>query len=163
VCNAAEKLLVSKEIAQQFLPMVADALHKYNVEIRADQKASEILGKRAVPATTKDWDTEYNDYIMAIKVVDSLDDAINHINQHNTKHSEAIITKSYEHRQEFTDRIYAACVYVNASTCFTDGFEFGFGAEIGISTQKLHASGPMGLKELTTTKYVIFGNGQIRE
>lgn len=163
VCNAAEKLLVSKEIAQQFLPMVADALHKYNVEIRADQKAGEILEKRAVPATTKDWDTEYNDYIMAIKVVDSLDDAINHINQHNTKHSEAIITKSYQHSQEFTDRVDAACVYVNASTRFTDGFEFGFGAEIGISTQKLHARGPMGLKELTTTKYVIFGNGQIRE
>lgn len=163
VCNAAEKLLVSKEIAQQFLPMVADALHKYNVEIRADQKAGEILGKRAVPATTKDWDTEYNDYIMAIKVVDSLDDAIDHINQHNTKHSEAIITKSYQHSQEFTDQVDAACVYVNASTRFTDGFEFGFGAEIGISTQKLHARGPMGLKELTTTKYVILGNGQIRE
>lgn len=163
VCNAAEKLLVSKEIAQQFLPMVADALRKYNVEIRADQKASEILGKRAVPAATNDWDTEYNDYIIAIKVVDSLDDAIDHINQHNTKHSEAIITKSYQHSREFTDRVDAACVYVNASTRFTDGFEFGFGAEIGISTQKLHARGPMGLKELTTTKYVILGNGQIRE
>ncbi|GEN49197.1 glutamate-5-semialdehyde dehydrogenase [Ligilactobacillus pobuzihii] len=163
VCNAAEKLLVSKEIAQQFLPMVADALRKYNVEIRTDQKASEILGKRAVPAATNDWDTEYNDYIIAIKVVDSLDDAIDHINQHNTKHSEAIITKSYQHSREFTDRVDAACVYVNASTRFTDGFEFGFGAEIGISTQKLHARGPMGLKELTTTKYVILGNGQIRE
>ena len=163
VCNAAEKLLVSKEIAQQFLPMVADALRKYNVEIRADQKASEILGKRAVPAATNDWDTEYNDYIIAIKVVDSLDDAIDHINQHNTKHSEAIITKSYQHSREFTDRVDAACVYVNASTRFTDGFESGFGAEIGISTQKLHARGPMGLKELTTTKYVILGNGQIRE
>ncbi|GAW63540.1 Gamma-glutamyl phosphate reductase [Ligilactobacillus acidipiscis DSM 15836] len=163
VCNAAEKLVVSSQIAFQFLPLVARALHKYNVELRGDKRACEILGAQAVPATKADWDIEYNDYVMAIKVVDSLDEAIAHINQHNTKHSEAIITKDYQHSRDFTDRIDAACVYVNASTRFTDGFEFGFGAEIGISTQKLHARGPMGLNELTTTKYVILGDGQIRK
>lgn len=163
VCNAAEKLVVSSQIAPQFLPLVARALHKYNVELRGDQRACEILGAQAVRAIEADWDIEYNDYIMAIKVVDSLDEAITHINQHNTKHSEAIITKDYQHSRDFTDRIDAACVYVNASTRFTDGFEFGFGAEIGISTQKLHARGPMGLNELTTTKYVILGDGQIRK
>lgn len=163
VCNAAEKLVVSSEIASSFLPLVAKALHKYNVELRGDERACAILGDQAVAASVDDWDTEYNNYIMAIKVVDSLDEAIIHINQHNTKHSEAIITKDYQHSREFTSRIDAACVYVNASTRFTDGFEFGFGAEIGISTQKLHARGPMGLKELTTTKYVILGEGQIRK
>lgn len=163
VCNATEKLLVNAEIAADFLPQIATALANSHVEIRGDEQTCQILGDQAHPAQSEDWDTEYNDYIIAIKVVHTLDEAISHINQHNTKHSEAIITTNYEHSQRFTQQIDAACVYVNASTRFTDGFEFGFGAEIGISTQKLHARGPMGLKELTTTKYVILGQGQIRE
>lgn len=163
VCNATEKLLVNAEIAADFLPQIATALANSHVEIRGDEQTCQILGDQARPAQSEDWDTEYNDYIIAIKVVHTLDEAISHINQHNTKHSEAIITTSYEHSQRFTQQIDAACVYVNASTRFTDGFEFGFGAEIGISTQKLHARGPMGLKELTTTKYVILGQGQIRK
>lgn len=163
VCNATEKLLVNTAIAPDFLPRIARALADKHVEIRGDQQTCQILGDQAKPAQEADWDTEYNDYIIAIKVVNTLEAAIDHINQHNTKHSEAIITTNYEHSQQFTQQIDAACVYVNASTRFTDGFEFGFGAEIGISTQKLHARGPMGLKELTTTKYVILGQGQIRE
>lgn len=163
VCNATEKLLVNAEIAADFLPQIATALANSHVEIRGDEQTCQILGDQARPAQSEDWDTEYNDYIIAIKVVHTLDEAISHINQHNTKHSEAIITTSYEHSQRFTQQIDAACVYVNASTRFTDGFEFGFGVEIGISTQKLHARGPMGLKELTTTKYVILGQGQIRK
>lgn len=163
VCNATEKLLVNAEIAADFLPQIATALANSHVEIRGDEQTCQILGDQAHPAQSEDWDTEYNDYIIAIKVVHTLDEAISHINQHNTKHSEAIITTNYEHSQRFTQQIDAACVYVNASTRFTDGFEFGFGAEIGISTQKLHARGPMGLKELTTTKYVILGQGQIRK
>ncbi|SCB83802.1 glutamate-5-semialdehyde dehydrogenase [Weissella bombi] len=163
VCNATEKLLVNAAIAPEFLPQVAQALADEHVEIRGDEQTCQILGDQAKPAQKADWDTEYNDYIIAIKVVNTLEEAIDHINQHNTKHSEAIITTNYEHSQQFTQQIDAACVYVNASTRFTDGFEFGFGAEIGISTQKLHARGPMGLKELTTTKYVILGQGQIRE
>lgn len=163
VCNATEKLLVNAEIAADFLPQIAAALANSHVEIRGDEQTCQILGDQAHPAQPEDWDTEYNDYIIAIKVVHTLDEAISHINQYNTKHSEAIITTNYEHSQQFTQQIDAACVYVNASTRFTDGFEFGFGAEIGISTQKLHARGPMGLKELTTTKYVILGQGQIRE
>ena len=163
VCNATEKLLVNAEIAADFLPQIATALANSHVEIRGDEQTCQILGDQAHPAQPEDWDTEYNDYIIAIKVVHTLDEAISHINQHNTKHSEAIITTNYEHSQRFTQQIDAACVYVNASTRFTDGFEFGFGAEIGISTQKLHARGPMGLKELTTMKYVILGQGQIRE
>lgn len=163
VCNATEKLLVNAEIAADFLPQIVTALANSHVEIRGDEQTCQILGDQAHPAQPEDWDTEYNDYIIAIKVVHTLDEAISHINQHNTKHSEAIITTNYEHSQRFTQQIDAACVYVNASTRFTDGFEFGFGAEIGISTQKLHARGPMGLKELTTTKYVILGQGQIRE
>lgn len=163
VCNATEKLLVNAEIAADFLPQIAAALANSHVEIRGDEQTCQILGDQVRPAQPEDWDTEYNDYIIAIKVVHTLDEAISHINQHNTKHSEAIITTNYEHSQQFTQQIDAACVYVNASTRFTDGFEFGFGAEIGISTQKLHARGPMGLKELTTTKYVILGQGQIRE
>lgn len=163
VCNATEKLLVNAEIAADFLPQIATALANSHVEIRGDEQTCQILGDQARPAQSEDWDTEYNDYIIAIKVVHTLDEAISHINQHNTKHSEAIITTNYEHSQRFTQQIDAACVYVNASTRFTDGFEFGFGAEIGISTQKLHARGPMGLKELTTTKYVILGQGQIRK
>ena len=163
VCNATEKLLVNAAIAPDFLPQIAQALASSHVEIRGDEQACQILGNQVRPAQPEDWDTEYNDFIIAIKVVDGLDEAISHINQHNTKHSEAIITTDYEHSQQFTQQVDAACVYVNASTRFTDGFEFGFGAEVGISTQKLHARGPMGLKELTTTKYVILGQGQIRE
>ena len=163
VCNATEKLLVNTAIAPDFLPQIAKALDNSHVEIRGDEQTCQILGDQVRPAQPEDWDTEYNDYIIAIKVVDGLDEAINHINLHNTKHSEAIITTDYEHSQQFTQQVDAACVYVNASTRFTDGFEFGFGAEVGISTQKLHARGPMGLKELTTTKYVILGQGQIRE
>ena len=163
VCNATEKLLVNAAIAPDFLPQIAQALANSHVEIRGDEQTCQILGDQVRPAQPEDWDTEYNDYIIAITIVDGLDEAISHINQHNTKHSEAIITTDYEHSQQFTQQVDAACVYVNASTRFTDGFEFGFGAEIGISTQKLHARGPMGLKELTTTKYVILGQGQIRE
>ena len=163
VCNATEKLLVNAAIAPDFLPQIAQALASSHVEIRGDEQTCQILGDQVRPAQPEDWDTEYNDYIIAIKIVDGLDEAVSHINQHNTKHSEAIITTDYEHSQQFTQQVDAACVYVNASTRFTDGFEFGFGAEIGISTQKLHARGPMGLKELTTTKYIILGQGQIRE
>lgn len=162
VCNATEKLLVNAAIAPDFLSQIAQALASSHVEIRGDEQTCQILGDQVRPAQPEDWDIEYNDYIIAIKIVDGLDEAVSHINQHNTKHSEAIITTDYEHSQQFTQQVDAACVYVNASTRFTDGFEFGFGAEIGISTQKLHARGPMGLKELTTTKYVILGQGQIR-
>lgn len=163
VCNAIENLVIHQDVAQEYLPAIADELQKYNVELRGDEKACEILGDKATLATAEDWDTEYNDYIIAIKIVSSIDEAIDFINEHNTKHSEAIITENYTRSQKFLDEIDAACVYVNASTRFTDGFEFGFGAEIGISTQKLHARGPMGLEALTSTKYVIRGNGQIRK
>lgn len=163
VCNAIENLVIHQNVAQEYLPAIADELQKYNVELRGDEKVCEILGDKATLATAEDWDTEYNDYIIAIKIVSSIDEAIDFINEHNTKHSEAIITENYTRSQKFLDEIDAACVYVNASTRFTDGFEFGFGAEIGISTQKLHARGPMGLEALTSTKYVIRGNGQIRK
>ena len=162
VCNAIENLVIHQDVAQEYLPAIADELQKYNVELRGDEKVCEILGDKATLATAEDWDTEYNDYIIAIKIVSSIDEAIDFINEHNTKHSEAIITENYTRSQKFLNEIDAACVYVNASTRFTDGFEFGFGAEIGISTQKLHARGPMGLEALTSTKYVIRGNGQIR-
>ena len=163
VCNAIENLVIHQDVAQEYLPAIADELQKYNVELRGDEKVCEILGDKATLATAEDWDTEYNDYIIAIKIVSSIDEAIDFINEHNTKHSEAIITENYTRSQKFLDEIDAACVYANASTRFTDGFEFGFGAEIGISTQKLHARGPMGLEALTSTKYVIRGNGQIRK
>ncbi|MYY64624.1 glutamate-5-semialdehyde dehydrogenase [Ligilactobacillus salivarius] len=163
VCNAIENLVIHQDVAQEYLPAIADELQKYNVELRGDEKVCEILGDKATLATAEDWNTEYNDYIIAIKIVSSIDEAIDFINEHNTKHSEAIITENYTRSQKFLDEIDAACVYVNASTRFTDGFEFGFGAEIGISTQKLHARGPMGLEALTSTKYVIRGNGQIRK
>ena len=163
VCNAIENLVIHQDVAQEYLPAIADELQKYNLELRGDEKVCEILGDKATLATAEDWDTEYNDYIIAIKIVSSIDEAIDFINEHNTKHSEAIITENYTRSQKFLDEIDAACVYVNASTRFTDGFEFGFGAEIGISTQKLHARGPMGLEALTSTKYVIRGNGQIRK
>ena len=163
VCNAIENLVIHQDVAQEYLPAIADELQKYNVELRGDEKVCEILGDKATLATAEDWDIEYNDYIIAIKIISSIDEAIDFINEHNTKHSEAIITENYTRSQKFLDEIDAACVYVNASTRFTDGFEFGFGAEIGISTQKLHARGPMGLEALTSTKYVIRGNGQIRK
>lgn len=162
VCNAIEKLLIHKNIAEEFLPIIAKDLREYNVEIRGCERTLKILTD-AIPATEEDWYTEYLDYIIAIKIVDSIDEAIEHINKYNTKHSEAIITKDYYKALKFLRMVDAAAVYVNASTRFTDGGEFGLGAEIGISTQKLHARGPMGLKELTTTKYVILGEGQIRE
>ncbi len=161
VCNACESLVVHRTIAPRFLPLLKERLDEKNVEIRADEAACAMVGG-FVPATEADWGMEYLDYIVSLKLVDSVDEAIAHINRYNTKHSEAIITSDYANAQKFLNEIDAAAVYVNASTRFTDGNEFGFGAEIGISTQKLHARGPMGLKELTTTKYVIYGNGQIR-
>ena len=162
VCNAIETLLVHKEIAAEVLPILEKELLAKNVEIRADQKALAYL-TQASEATQADWETEFLDYILAIKVVDSLEEAIAHINQYNTKHSEAIVTENYSAAQKFLNEVDAAAVYVNASTRFTDGFVFGFGAEIGISTQKLHARGPMGLDVLTSIKYIIYGQGQVRE
>ena len=161
VCNAAEKLLVARPVAPQFLAMISSPLRAKGVEVRGDTEACALL-PWAIPATEEDWFTEYADLILGIKVVEGIDEAIGHINAHNTKHSEAIVTENYAKAMRFHDEIDAAAVYVNASTRFTDGGEFGLGAEIGISTQKLHARGPMGLRELTTTKYCIFGNGQIR-
>jgi len=162
VCNAAEKLVIHSAIADEYLPVIAAALADQGVQLRGDERACAIVPSM-IPATDSDWDEEYNDLIMAVKVVDSEDEAIAHINAHNTKHSEAIITDNYQNGQRFLQQIDAACVYINASTRFTDGFEFGFGAEIGISTQKLHARGPMGLHELTSTKYIIYGDGQVRK
>lgn len=162
VCNAAETLLIHSEIAPFFLPSIEQALVEHGVSLHADARALDYL-ETATLADETDWDTEYLDYILAIKIVDSLDEAIEHINRHNTQHSEAIVTDSYTASQRFLNEVDAAAVYVNASTRFTDGSVFGFGAEIGISTQKLHARGPMGLNELTTTKYIIYGDGQIRE
>ncbi|MEQ3467963.1 glutamate-5-semialdehyde dehydrogenase [Enterococcus cecorum] len=161
VCNAIETLLVHKDIASEVLPILEKELLAKNVEIRADQKALAYL-TQASEATQADWETEFLDYILAIKVVDSLEEAIAHINQYNTKHSEAIVTENYSAAQKFLNEVDAAAVYVNASTRFTDGFVFGFGAEIGISTQKLHARGPMGLDALTSIKYIIYGQGQVR-
>lgn len=161
VCNACESLLVHDSVKEKLLPVLAERLQKKHVELRADEKAMEFM-PGAVPAVPEDWGTEYLDYILSIKIVYSVEEAIAHINRYNTGHSEAIITENYTHAQKFLDQVDAAAVYVNASTRFTDGFEFGYGAEIGISTQKLHARGPMGLLALTTTKYIIYGNGQIR-
>ena len=162
VCNAAETLLIDKKIADKFIPVMFKALKEKNVEIRADQNSKAIFAD-VNDVTDEDYYTEYNDYIMAVKVVDGIDEAIEHINKYNTKHSEAIVTNNYEHSQKFLNEVDAAAVYVNASTRFTDCFEFGFGAEIGISTQKMHARGPMGLEALTSIKYIIYGDGQIRE
>ncbi len=162
VCNAAETLLVDEKIADSFIPRIFDELKKRNVEIRADEKSSAIYPD-VKKADDEDYYTEYNDYILAVKLVDGVDEAIRHINKYNTKHSEAIVTNNYEAAQKFLNEVDAAAVYVNASTRFTDGFEFGFGAEIGISTQKMHARGPMGLEALTSIKYIIYGDGQIRE
>lgn len=161
VCNAAESLLIHSDVVQSILPPIADKLKEKNVEIRGDQTVCRMIDY-AVPATEEDWGTEYLDYIISVKVVGSVQEAIDHINKYGTKHSEAIVTENYTNAQKFIDEVDAAAVYVNASTRFTDGFEFGFGAEIGISTQKLHARGPMGLEALTSTKYIIYGNGQIR-
>ena len=162
VCNAVETMLIHKNIASQILPKVAENLTSKGVELRGCQAAQEIL-KDVKPALEEDWATEYLDFILAIKVVDSIDEAIDHIFKYGTKHSEAIVTNDYSKAQRFLKEIDASTVYVNASTRFTDGSQFGFGAEIGISTQKLHARGPMGLEELTTIKYIIYGEGQIRE
>lgn len=188
VCNACESLVIHENIADAFLPKLFERLQEKDVEVRGDertcavaerleqepplaksydpQKREEMLRKledQVLPATEEDWAKEYLDYKLSVKTVSSLDEAIEHINRYNTGHSEAIITNDYSNAERFLNEIDAACVYVNASTRFTDGFEFGFGAEIGISTQKLHARGPMGLLALTSTKYVIYGNGQIRK
>lgn len=161
VCNACESLVIHKDIKDAFLPVLAEGLRAHHVEMRGDEAVREVLSD-CLPATEEDYASEYLDYIISMKTVTDVDEAIAHINKYNTKHSEAIITKNELTAEKFLKEIDAACVYVNASTRFTDGFEFGFGAEIGISTQKLHARGPMGLKELTSYKYQIHGNGQIR-
>lgn len=161
VCNAAESLLIDESIAHVALPLIYEKLKAHNVEIFGCSKTCEILPD-VKSATEEDYKTEYLDYKISVKVVKDTDEAIKHINTYSTKHSEAIITSNYEKSQKFLAQIDSAAVYVNASTRFTDGFEFGFGAEIGISTQKLHARGPLGLRELTTSKYIIYGNGQIR-
>ena len=164
VCNAIETMLVHRDVAEVFLPKFADAVRAYGkpLEIRGDGEVRRIL-PNAIPASDGDWDTEYDDYIIAVRVVDSTDAAIAHINRFGTRHSEAIITRDLDEAQRFRCSVDAACVYVNASTRFTDGGEFGLGAEIGISTQKLHARGPMGLEALTTVKFFIDGDGQVRE
>lgn len=161
VCNSQEKLLVHKNIASEFIPIIAEELRKRNVTIIGDENVYTLINN-VILATEEDYYTEYLDYKICIKIVDNIEFAINHINKYSSHHSEAIITNDYNNSQKFLQRIDSSAVYINASTRFTDGEEFGFGAEIGISTQKLHARGPMGLKELTTTKYIIFGNGQIR-
>ena len=161
VCNAAEKLIVNENIAKEFLPIVINALREKGVLIKGDEKVKDIIND-VENIDDNEWGLEYLDYIIAIKLVKNVDEAISHINKYGTGHSECIVTESYKNSQKFLQRVDAAAVYVNASTRFTDGAEFGFGAEIGISTQKLHARGPMGLKELTTIKYIIYGNGQVR-
>ncbi|WMJ23927.1 glutamate-5-semialdehyde dehydrogenase [Paludicola sp. MB14-C6] len=162
VCNACESLLVHKDVANKFLPMVKALLDQNNVKLLGCDKTKHILGDCVIPATDEDYATEFLDYILSIKVVDSLNEAITHIQTYTTHHSEAIVTNNIRNANQFTSEIDAAAVYVNASTRFTDGEEFGLGAEIGISTQKLHARGPMGLKELTSMKYIIIGNGNVR-
>jgi glutamate-5-semialdehyde dehydrogenase len=160
-CNSVETLLIHEDVAEEILPAIEEGLAPFNVALRADEQARKIL-KTAELATEEDWETEYLDFILAVKVVASLDEAITHINHYSTSHSEAIVTDDYFAGQQFQRQIDSAAVYINASTRFTDGFEFGFGAEIGISTQKLHARGPMGLPELTSTKFIIFGEGHTR-
>lgn len=161
VCNACESLVVHQDIRESFLPKLAKKLSEKNVELRGDELTREVV--ECTPVTEEDYATEYLDYILSIKTVSSVEEAIEHINKYNTKHSESIISKNADTCDKFLKEVDAACVYANASTRFTDGFEFGFGAEIGISTQKLHARGPMGLKELTSYKYAIVGNGQVRK
>lgn len=162
VCNACESLVIHEAVAENAIPAICQALYEHGVEIRGDERAR-TYDAGIVPASEEDFGTEYLDKIISMKIVDSIDEAIAHINRYNTGHSESIVTGNYENSMKFLNEIDAAAVYVNASTRFTDGFEFGFGAEIGISTQKLHARGPMGLLALTSTKYIILGNGQIRE
>ena len=169
VCNACESLVIHEKIVDTFMPKLTEALQKKNVELHADERSfaaaesDTALNRELIkPAVEEDWGKEYLDYMISAKTVASVDEAIEHINRYNTGHSEAIITENYTNAQKFLDEVDAACVYVNASTRFSDGFEFGFGAEIGISTQKLHARGPMGLEALTSTKYIIYGNGQVR-
>ena len=163
VCNALETCLVHKSVAKEFLPKLMEEFKKFNVDVRGCERTVEILGEGIKPATEEDYATEFDDYIMAVKVVDDIDEAIEHISEYSTGHSECIITKDLKNAEKFQREIDSACVYVNCSTRFTDGGEFGFGAEIGISTQRLHARGPMGLRELTTMKYLINGDGQIRK
>lgn len=164
VCNALETLLIHKNIANEILPMLVDNLLKNNVEIRADEKARNIINKENIKtASEEDWEEEFLDYILAIKIVENIEEAIAHIQKYSTGHSEAIITEDYSNANKFTEEIDSAVVYVNSSTRFTDGEEFEFGAEIGISTQKIHSRGPMGIKEITSYKYVVLGEGQIRE
>ncbi len=162
VCNAAESLLVAESVAEKFLPMAKSLLDTCNVEIRGDARTREILGESVIPATDTDYDTEFLDYILSVKVVSGIDEAIDFINAHSTGHSECIVTESYDRALLFQNAVDSAAVYVNASTRFTDGGEFGFGAEIGISTQKLHVRGPVGPDGLTSCKYVILGQGQVR-
>jgi glutamate-5-semialdehyde dehydrogenase len=162
VCNTCESLVIHDKISNEFIPLVYQRLHEKGIEIRADEKGCSI-SQGCTQAKEEDYSAEYLDKIISLKVVNNIDEAIVHINRYNTKHSDSIITKDYDNAMRFHNEIDAAAVYVNASTRFTDGNEFGFGAEIGISTQKLHVRGPMGLKALTTTKYIIFGNGQIRQ
>ncbi|MBE6963412.1 MAG: glutamate-5-semialdehyde dehydrogenase [Ruminococcaceae bacterium] len=162
VCNAVECVLVHRDIAKAFWEKALPLLDAHKVELRCDGEALDTIGSRGIPAAESDWDAEYDDYILAVRTVGSLDEAIGFINAHSTRHSESILTKNYFKAQRFLNEVDAAAVYVNASTRFTDGGEFGLGAEIGISTQKMHARGPMGLEELTSCKYVIYGDGQIR-
>jgi len=169
VCNACESLVIHENLIDDLIPELLARLQTKSVEVRCDEPIktcaeaqTELKSELIKQATETDWGTEYLDYILSAKTVSGIDEAIAHINRYNTGHSEAIITNDYNHAEQFLNEIDAACVYVNASTRFTDGFEFGFGAEIGISTQKLHARGPMGLEALTSTKYIIYGNGQTR-
>ena len=162
VCNAVECVLVQEEVLESFLQKAVPLLDRHRVELRCDEKALAVLGDRGVPAAESDWDAEYDDYILAVRTVRDMEEAVAFINAHGTQHSESIITTNYFKAQRFLDMVDAAAVYVNASTRFTDGGEFGLGAEIGISTQKMHARGPMGLEELTSRKYVVYGTGQIR-
>lgn len=162
VCNAAESLLVHRDIAERALPVIKKRLDEKKVELRGCERTRAILGDCVVPATEEDYGAEYLDYIMSVKVVDSIGEAIAHIARYSSGHSEAIVTRNYENARRFVNEVDSAAVYVNASTRFTDGGEFGLGAEIGISTQKLHARGPMGAAELTTTKFIVTGDGQIR-
>lgn len=161
VCNACESLLIHEKIADRFLPVLGQALRENHVEMRADRKIRTFIPD-AVEASEEDYGTEYLDYIISMKTVSCVEEAVEHINKYNTGHSDAILTENEDHAEQFLQGVDSACVYVNASTRFTDGFEFGFGAEIGISTQKLHARGPMGLRELTAYKYLVRGNGQVR-
>ena len=162
VCNAAECVLIHEDVLDPFLQKAVPLLDRHHVELRCDEKALAVLGDRGVPAEESDWDAEYDDYILAVRTVKDMEEAIAFVNAHGTHHSESIITANYFKAQRFLDAVDAAAVYVNASTRFTDGGEFGLGAEIGISTQKMHARGPMGLEELTSCKYVIYGEGQVR-